>query len=142
MFSFFRKKILTLNIEEVGRVDEIFVQKCQHTEGDYLYKFRSKYTVLAHQKLLLTINLKFKSQMFPFFRIKILTLNIEEVVMTTTSITPFLLLKPFLLAGLPLSMSLDLSQLHKNGGKIFKLAVRLPDERSFLVKLLKSPTRL
>ena len=59
--------------------------------------------------------------------------------MTTTSITPFLLLKPFLLVGLLLSMSLDLSQLHKNGGKIFKLTVRLPDEQGFLVKHLKLP---
>ena len=57
--------------------------------------------------------------MYSLFRTKILILNIEEVGMTTMSITPFLLLKPFLLVGLLLSTSLDLSQLHKNGGKIF-----------------------
>ena len=86
--------------------------------GDYLYKFNLNYRTLLHYKLLLNIDLKFKSQMFSFFRTKILTLNIEEVGMTTMSITPFLLLKPFLLVGLLLSTSLDLSQLHKNGGKI------------------------
>ena len=86
---------------------------------------------LLHYKPLLTINLEFKSQIFSFFRIKILTLNIEEVGTTTTSITPFLLLKPFLSVGLLLSMSLDLSQLHKNGGKIFKLAVRLNRDLCF-----------
>ena len=79
----------------------------------------------------LLVRKPFKSQVFSFFRIKILTLNIEEVGTTTTSITPFLLLKPFLLVGLLLSMSLDLSQLHKNGGKIFKLAVRLNRDLCF-----------